>query len=184
MNISVSVDFLQKFEISADDFVYLYLLHAKSYDVLEKLSLNVDLTALQTKGLVKVGENIQSHIVRGKFFDETTADFEQMWSEFLSHFPIKVYAKQGIRVLRAKDPLALNNEKARKQYKKYIKEDKTKHEHVIKCLQTELEIRKTNNDLGYMQQLSTWMNQRTWEKYADLTDTDTDTNDRRQTRQL
>lgn len=182
MNIEVSVDFLQKFAISADDFVYLYLLHAKSYDVLEKLNLNADLNALQTKGLVKLGEDVRSHTVRSKFFDETVADFEQMWSELLSHFPLKVFSNQGIRVLRAKDPLAKNNEKARKQYRKYIKDDKAKHDYVVKCLQTELDVRRSGNNLAYMQQLSTWVNQRTWEKYADLTDTDT--NERRQTRQL
>jgi len=62
------------------------------------------------------------------------------------------------------------NAKAKSRYLKYIGKDKQKHEHVIECLQRELLLRKRGNNLGFMQQLETWINNHTWEKYSDLSD--------------
>ena len=45
MLIEVNTEVLQKFGITADDFVYLYLLHAKSYDVVSTLCLTPNLEA-------------------------------------------------------------------------------------------------------------------------------------------
>ena len=70
MIVEVNTDILSKFGITADDFLYLYLLHAKSYDCLEQLTLKPDTEALQTKGLIKLGEELRDHIVRQTFLDK------------------------------------------------------------------------------------------------------------------
>ena len=45
-----------------------------------------------------------------------------------------------------------------------------KHQHIIQCLNKELQLRKVGNGLAYMQQLETWINNYSWEKYSDLSE--------------
>jgi hypothetical protein len=182
MNIEISLKSLQNFGISPDEFVYLRLLQVKRYDYLKKLKLEVNLEYLQTKGYLKVGEELEDHVVREAFINPKAVPFDTMWSELLSHFPLKVYVNGSVRVLRAKDPSALSNIESKKKYKKYLKEDSNRHQAVVSGLITELDIRTKGNQLGYMQMLSTWINQRTWEKYQDLQEINS--NERRTTRQL
>ena len=80
MIVSINTDILQKFGITADDFLYLYLLYATSYDLIEKLELKPNTEALQTKGLVKLGEELQDHIVRQEFLDLFQTSFDTLWS--------------------------------------------------------------------------------------------------------
>ena len=55
------------------------------------------------------------------------------------------------------------------------------HKYIIKCLQIQLQHEKGN--LGYMQNLETWINNHTWEKYEDI-NINTNTDDGRITRKL
>tara|TARA_R110002074_G_scaffold104413_1_gene225436 strand:+ start:8336 stop:8884 length:549 start_codon:yes stop_codon:yes gene_type:complete len=182
MIIELCTKSLKEFGITADEYVYLHLVQSGSHDVIEDLKLVVRLEVLQTKGLVKLGEGPDQHIVRDRFSSINSTPVDQMWSELLSWFPLKVYVNGGVRPLRAKDPTASSNNKARKQYKKYINGSVAKHKEVIRCLKVELDQRKKADNLGYMQMLTTWVNQHTWEKYQDLTDTLD--NERRITREL
>lgn len=182
MIVEINTDILSNFGITADDFIYLYLLHAKSYDCLEQLSLKPNTEALQTKGLIKLGEEPQDHVVRQAFLNMFQASFDQMWSELLSHFPLKVFNNGHMRVLRAKDAQAKANAKAREKYRKIVGEDLSKHQFIVKCLVNELELRKSTSTLGYMQMLTTWVNNYTWEKYEDIETSSP--NESRITRQL
>lgn len=184
MLVEINTEILIKFGISADDFLYLYLLHAKSYDCLEELSLNPDTESLQTKGLIKLGEELQDHTVRQKFLDLFQTSFDQMWSELLSHFPLKVYVNNGVRVLRARDANAKANAKAKKAYERYVGKNKARHDLIVKCLIKELNIRKKADSLGWMQMLQTWVNNHTWEQYEDLNDESTASQSPRITRSL
>jgi hypothetical protein len=185
MIIQVSTEVLKKFGISANDYLYLYLIDKKEYDILKELNLDVDLESLQTKNLLKIGEDVKSHIIRGELFTFQATPFDQMWGELLSYFPLKVSVSngKGVRVLRAKDPTALANKQAKKKYQSYINGDVGKHKEVIKCLKTELSIRSKGDTMGYMQMLPTWVNQHTWEKYESL-DGEQDSQNSRITRQL
>ena len=182
MIVEINTEILERFGITADDFLYLYLLHAKSYDCLEGLTLNPDTESLQTKCLIKLGEELRDHVVRQTFLDMFQASFDQMWSELLSHFPLKVYNNGMMRVLRARDAQAKANATPREKYRKVVGEDLVKHQFILKCLQNELELRKSTNTLGYMQMLSTWVNNYTWEKYEDISNSSP--NESRITRQL
>ena len=99
-----------------------------------------------------------------------------MWTELLTYFPLRV----GSRVLRAKDSNAKANEKPRIRYEKYLNGNIGKHKEVIKALKTELDMRRHHNSLQFMQQLTTWVNQHTWEKYIgiDLSDKQIDANNK------
>ena len=184
MQIEIDTEVLKELDISADDFVYLYLLHAKAHDVVNVLQLQPNTDALQRKGLIKLGEERKDDVVRQKFIDLIEDNFDRMWSELLSHFPIKVYAKGNVRILRAADGNARNNQKAKKAYHRVVGKNAAKHKKIVQCLVNELNLRKSNNSLGYMQMLQTWVNQHTWEQYEDADVGRTEQQDRRITRQL
>lgn len=184
MIIEINTESLVNLRITPDEYLYLYLLHHKAYDILDTLNLNVAYEDLQTKGYIKLGQDVQSHVVRSAFTETFSTPFLQMWHGLLSHFPLKVNSKTGVRVLRAKDAMAKANEKARLRYQKYVGGNIHKHNEVIKALQTELDIRRKGDQLEYMQQLTTWVNNHTWEKYIGLDESNTESRSIRITRQL
>jgi hypothetical protein len=110
--------------------------------------------------------------------------FDQLWSELLSHFPIRVYNNGNTRVLRAKDAHAKANDKAKEKYKKILNGSKMLHDRIIKNLQSELVLRKSSDSLGWMQMLPTWINNYTWEKYEDIEHEGSPEEQRRITRKL
>ena len=90
-----------------------------------------------------------------------------MIAELVATYPFKVDSPtRGIRVLHAKDPKAASNKKARNKYKKIIGNKTHLHKYIMKCLQLQLEHEKDN--LGYLQNFETWINNHTWEKYEDM----------------
>jgi hypothetical protein len=169
MVVEISTETLKEFGISANDYLYLHLLCNKGHDILVDLDLDVDLEDLQTKGFLKVGETVEDHVVREKFLTKHFTPFDQMWSELLSHFPLKVQDPKGsIRVLRSKDADSETNAIAKKKYKQYLSSNPNKHKQVIKALETELKIRKDGGNMHFMQMLRTWVHQKTWEQYIGL----------------
>ena len=75
----------------------------------------------------------------------------------------------------------MSNKKAKNKYKRIIQGKPHLHRYIIKCLKTQLEHEKDN--LGYMQNFETWINNHTWEKYEDV-NLNTNKDDRRITRKL
>jgi hypothetical protein len=186
MIIEINTETLKNIGITADDFLYLYLLHARDYELVKKLELRPNTKALQIKSLVKLGESLEDHIIRQEFLDLFQNSFDNMWSELLSHFPIKVSSKGSLRILRAKDAKAKANQKSKQKYKSIIGQDKTKHDRIVKCLQNELAFRKQADSLGFMKMLQTWVSSYEWENYEDIDGTKetTSTTVRRITRKL
>ena len=86
---------------------------------------------------------------------------------------MKVSTSRGIRILHAKDPDVKANEKAKKRYKRIVKNNLHIHKSIMKALSIQLSVDKHN--LSYLQNLKTWLNNHTWEKYQDI-----DINDRTQ----
>jgi len=94
---------------------------------------------------------------------------EAMWYELVSIFPHKVpNGTGGYRPLRALDPDAKSNEKAKKKYLKIVKNNLSLHNHIIKVLSEEIKYRKSTTQFLFMHNLETWINQRDWEKFEFL----------------
>ena len=90
-----------------------------------------------------------------------------MFAELIGTYPLKVMSPgRGVRVLHAKDPDARANLKCKIRYKKVVGDRLYKHKHIMKCLANQLRIERDN--LGYLQNLETWINNHTWEKYENL----------------
>ena len=156
MQIEIDIDLLIENDISADDYLALYAVYRKGYKTLDKLSINPDWEKLQKKCFVKLGSKTSEHTIRQEFIDLFSSDFEQMFTELLNAYPLKVSIKNGgYRILKAADPNARANNKSRERYKKVI-----------------------GDNLEYMQQLEVWINNHTWEKYINIDEHDTGSENR------
>jgi hypothetical protein len=183
MVIEINLDSLEEMGLTPNEFVFLTMINqgADETDLVKKL--DIDLELLQTNGWIKVWEG--KTVIRDKFTGKTSSDFDRMWHDLLSRYPLKVNANGGVRPLRAKDPDSKANEKSKARYQKVVKSDIIKHNYIMQCLERELAIRRRSNSLGFMQMLDTWINNHSWEKYSDLSESDSkSTEGGRITRQL
>ena len=69
MNIEIDFEVLCQTEMSADDFVYLYIIYRKGYNYLNDLNLKPNLDELQEKGYIKLGATSDQHIIKQNFID-------------------------------------------------------------------------------------------------------------------
>lgn len=166
MNIEIDTNILIDHELSADDYIYLYIIQRKGYKYLQTLTLKPNLTTMQNNGYLKLGEQGE-YVITEKFTNLTYTDYDQMFSELLDLYPMKVTSPtRGIRILHAKDPSSKANLKAKKKYKSIVRSKKSKHDNIIKSLKIQLDVDKDN--LSYLQNLETWLNNHTWEKYENI----------------
>jgi hypothetical protein len=182
MKVELDFEVLSQTDMSADDFIYLYIIYRKGYNYLRDLNLKPNLDQLQERGYVKLGETPDQHAIRQSFIDLFVTDIDQMFAELCANYPMKVMVNGQVRVLHAKDPDAKTNEKAKKRYERAVGGKLYKHKHIINCLKTQLRVER--NSLGYMQNLETWINNHTWEKYENLEENDTQQSTTRITRTL
>ena len=75
MNIEISTESLTNLCITGDEYLYLYLLHKEAYDILSTLTLKVEAETLQTKGYLKLGQEISDHTVREPFYSHLESPF-------------------------------------------------------------------------------------------------------------
>ena len=183
MKVDIDFEILIETGMSADDFLYLYLLYKKEYEYIPNLNLKPNLDRLQASGYIKLGETSDQHFIRQEFIDLFSSDFDQMFAELISTYPIKVTSPgRGVRILHAKDPDAQSNLKSKLRYKKIIGTKVYKHKHIIGCLNKQLLMERDR--LSFLQNLETWINNHTWEKYENLDEYDTRETTTRITRSL
>ena len=93
-----------------------------------------------------------------------------MFDELISTYPNRVHTSTSTRVLCAADPKAKTNLKAKKRYKLVVGNKLHVHNRIIKLLKVQLKMQE--DSLGYMQNLETWINNHTWEKYENINEND------------
>ena len=166
MQVQIDVNLLVENGISADDFLALYAIYRKGFKTLDKLKLNPNWDDLQSKGYVKLGDSVEKHIIRQEFIDLFSSDFDQMFAELISTYPMKVSTNRGYRILHAADPNCKSNQKAKAKYSRIVGTKKFVQEKIIKLLKVQLRVERGR--LEYMQQLEVWLNNHTWEKYINM----------------
>jgi hypothetical protein len=167
MQIQIDIELLIENDISADDYLALYAIYRKGFKTLEQLKINPDWEKLQSKSFVKLGETLDQHIIRQEFIDLFSSDFDQMFAELVSTYPLKVKTKTGsYRILRGADPNLKTNAKAKARYSRIVGTNRFMHEKIMRLLRTQLKVER--NNLEYMQQLEVWLNNHTWEKYLNI----------------
>ena len=181
MQVQIDVNLLVENSISADDFLALYAIYRKGFKTLDKLKLNPNWDDLQSKGYVKLGDSVEKHIIRQEFIDLFSSDFDQMFAELISTYPMKVSTNRGYRILHAADPNCKSNQKAKAKYSRIVGTKKFVHDKIIKLLKVQLKVERDR--LEYMQGLEVWLNNHTWEKYINI-DENAEQSENRITRRL
>ena len=176
MTIEIDLELLKTKNLSADEYIGLYLEMRKGYTYLEELNLNIDWSKLETQGYIK------DKTITDKFRNMFSNNFDAMFEELISVYPSKVDSSNGVRVLHAVDPKAKSNLKAKNRYKKVVGNKLHVHNRIIKLLKVQLNVQQDN--LAYLQNLETWINNHTWEKYENINENDKRTVAQRITRSL
>lgn len=167
--ISIDIDFdkLSQLDISLNQYIYLNCL-IKGIEPKNKLF--GDITELESIGYVKFTED--GPVLRERAYELfEISNEEKCWLEFFNNFPLKA----GARPLRAKSLEAKDSLNCKKKYLRIIAGKPHLHAHILKCLDTELRMRKISNSVQYMNSMEPWLNQQIWEKYEGLTATDQNT---------
>lgn len=84
---------------------------------------------------------------------------DKSWfDEFYEVFPVYVTRPDG-----TKGFLRSNINKCRKEYNRIVGKSRAMHEHLIKCLQFEIDNKTITGKIGYMKTMWKWLTQREWE---------------------
>ena len=165
MTIEIDLELLKTTDLTPNEFIGLYLTLRKGYSYLDELNIDIDWKNLENKGYITI-ETLGSQTVTNKFRQLFSTNFDSMFEELISIYPSKVHSSNGVRVLHAVDPKAKSNLKAKNRYKRVVGNKLHVHNRIIKLLKVQLKMQEDN--LGYMQNLETWINNHTWEKYENL----------------
>lgn len=85
--------------------------------------------------------------------------------------------KVGTRVLKAKSIDSADGKHCLSKFNHYLRKDSNVAERMYKGLVVEMKLRKKGNSENFFQDIRTWFNQMTWDKYADL-DVEVNTDER------
>tara|TARA_A100000172_G_scaffold21646_1_gene12296 strand:+ start:67 stop:627 length:561 start_codon:yes stop_codon:yes gene_type:complete len=169
MKIELDLKLLEEIKLDANEYVALYLIWRKGYGYFKPINLNPDWEKLQQDGWVVIAPfgSIYTYNVTEKFTDLFDCNFDHMFAELVATYPMKVASPtRGVRILHAKDPGSKSNLKAKNKYRKIVNNKKHKHKEIMLLLQKQLLVDQEN--LGYLQNLETWINNHTWEKYEEI----------------
>ena len=175
MIVEVNTDYLLKSQLTANQYIMLHLLFEGKRNTLEQFMLMNDLQSeaedLHKRGFILNWSDdvIIDNLILSRDRCKELFDYQDsfFW-ELFSTYPIKVpNGDGGTRALRPTSLDAKQTKTLKKKYEKKVKK-KDKHEHIMRCLNAEMWMRRKRNTLAYMQKLETYLNQESWYNYEYL----------------
>jgi hypothetical protein len=168
--LEIDTETLSHYKLNAHQFLVAYLVYKRQFQTIENYleDTSSEITEADIKALTK-SKLIKNHNTDDVFYVHrleaspsaislfATGDF---FDELLDHYPVSVRRPSGQR-----DFLRTNLKNCRQLYKKITKEKKQIHDHIVRCLDYEVNIRKQEGSLSYMKKLVNWLNGREWEAY-------------------
>lgn len=145
---------------------YLYL-HALA----NGLSAHLDFDSLMELGYMNQDFEITNEgldVIRPK-----VSDAMMLFVKTYDAYPHKV----GTRVLKAKSIDSADGKHCLSKFNHYLRKDSNVAKRMYKGLVVEMKLRKKGNSENFFQDIRTWFNQMTWDKYADL-DVEVNTDER------
>jgi len=152
--------------LNINEYLYLYNLSLKDADKIKdlyKLITNINEDLLQDKGFIKITED--EIILRQKALDMFNPP--ELFYKFLSTFPIKTPSG---RYLSPAGTTGIAVSNLKKKWKATFKNKQNLEKKAILVLEAELKWRKQSNNLEYIHNCETWLNQADFEKYEYLLD--------------
>jgi len=175
MMLEVTIDTLKKGRITAHQFLIAELLSRSNIVVLKDYlilsnseeSFPADLENLEKAGYISYNKdnpkdflNIRVHPL---FFKEiANGDY---FEELFMNFPLKVVRTNGVS-----DFLRTEKTYCKNIYDARVARNKQKHDHIMRCLKKEIEIREKENSMAYMKRLSNWLASQEWKSFEDRLD--------------
>ena len=95
---------------------------------------------------------------------------EDLFEEFFALFPNAVDTGFGKRAISAKDPNSISGKNTHDIWRRITKNKPNLQGKIIDGLKRELEHKRANNSMAYLQGIDTWLRQATWEKWEDIPD--------------
>ena len=155
MKIIIDTDECDKLGLTPLEYLYLQVLA-------NGLSKELDLISLMELGLMDEVFGITNEgldVVRPK-----VSDAMMLFVKTYDTYPHKV----GTRVLKAKSIDSADGKHCLSKFNHYLRRDPNVAERMYNGLIVEMKLRKKGNSENFFQDIRTWFNQMTWDKYADL----------------
>ena len=130
-------------------------------DIQRLLSLvnEEEIQELETQGLISIQYDRDTQVIsKTEKLEELLKEDKAMFDMFYDQFPVYVMRPDG-----TKGFLRANINKCRKEYNRIIGKSKAMHEHLLKCLQYEIEDKMRTGKIGYMKTMWKWLTQHEWE---------------------
>jgi flagellin-specific chaperone FliS len=172
MMLEVSLDTLNRSKITAHQFLIAKLIMDKQFDELEKYLNNTnckdvasDLENLHKLGYISVYEyndfkDLKNIRIMSSFLKEISGD--NFFDELYNSFPVKVVRDGGIT-----DYLRTDRYNSRKLYDMLVSKNRSKHEHILKCLKAEIDHRERTGSIRYIKRLYNWILSREWRSFEE-----------------
>jgi hypothetical protein len=153
----LTIDTEKAAELGITPVEYAYL-QCKKYN----LANDLDVETLMELGFINENGDVTSHCEQTMF--PKTDDATMLFVKVYDLYPHKI----GNRVLKAKSIDSGDGKHCFTKYRIYQRYDSNIGDKMLKGLQNEILLRKKGNNEAYFQDIRTWFNQQTWDKYADL----------------
>ena len=166
MIIEIDTKILDKIEnLTMNQLVFLSLVsndNQNSYQNIQKLISLITENEIQdliNRKLVSIEIQDTNKLYKvSKEFKLLLTNKEDFFDEFYEAYPIYVIRPDG-----AKGFLRTNVNKCRHEYSKVTGRSRSMHEHIIQCLNSEVQEKMSTGKLGYMKTMWKWLVNREWE---------------------
>jgi hypothetical protein len=165
MEFSVKIEDLKNRDLTLTQFVYLWGLYNQ---------VKIKYLDIQQEGLnnlvdrLFITKNGDDYILLQNgldLFEPTNG----LFNDFIKLFPTRVSNTNGeSRVLSPASADSISGKKIRSKFYRVTKNNGEFQKHVIRCLESELNLRKKEGNIYYMRNAETWLNKATWEDYEYL----------------
>ena len=155
MKIIIDTDECDKLGLTPLEYLYLQV-------VANGLSTELDFSTLMELGYLSENFEITNEgldVVRPK-----VSDAMMLFVKTYDTYPHKV----GTRVLKAKSIDSADGKHCLSKFNHYLRRDPNVAERMYHGLLVYMKLMKKGNSENYYQEIRTWFNQMTWDKYADL----------------
>lgn len=164
MKIVIDTEVTDNLGLTVLEYTYLHVLA-------NGLSAHLDFNSLMELGYMNQDFEITNEgldVIRPK-----VSDAMMLFVKTYDAYPHKV----GTRVLKAKSIDSADGKHCLSKFNHYLRKDSNVAERMYKGLVVEMKLRKKGNSENFFQDIRTWFNQMTWDKYADL-DVEVNTDER------
>lgn len=183
MILEIDIQFLLDNKITAHQYSIAKLISDNKITLLKKYiaytntlnELHKDLESLKVAGFLSSTFDSGSYInldkieISRKFIKASTFTSDP-FDEFYAAFPTKALRPDGMY-----DYLRVDKDKCRKLYHNIVREKPSIHEHIVRCLRSEVEQRTIKGNMSYMKRMPAWLTSESWKVYEDHIEGDMDT---------